>query len=302
MDLDALRSFTTLAKLCNLSRTAEALHLSPAAIHKQLKNLEQTFRTRLYEKIGRRLQLTAAGQMLLPYATDLLKRYEDMLSMVELEAGRKRGTVRLGTGPGLAVAILPDLLTKFRRANPGVEVVVETGSTAFLIGELTEATLDVAIMVSHDPPEQKAVRVAASWVFPIVLVTGAAEVPRRCSLRDLADIPFTLFREGSQVQRAIDNYFAEMNFRPRVTMRFDNAEAIKVILKVSPSISMLPRWAVEKEIRNGSLRMVQQKERTLQSRIIIVVRRAGYLPPAAATLVALARQSRFPWLAPQSRL
>jgi len=294
MDLRGLRSFVTLAKLNNITRTAETLHLSPAAVHKQLKNLEEELETRLYDKIGRRLRLTAAAQVLLPHATDLLLRYDATLTVLQEWKGLKAAVVRLGTGPGAVISILPELLAEFRASHPDVEVVVETGNTAMLIQGLSEGTLDVAIMVKPDPLEHDRLTVEASWDFDIVLVTASNnDLPRRCSMKDLAVIPFILFKVGSQVGKAIESYMSSVDFHPRVIMRFDNAEAIKAMLKIGVGISMLPRWAVEHEIQGGPLSMIEQIEPPLRSKILLTVRRGGYLPAAARALVDVARRYRF---------
>ena len=290
MDLRGLRSFVTLAKINNITKTADALHLSPAAIHKQLKNLEEELDTRLYERVGRRLRLTPAAQILLPHATDLLLRYDATLAAFAEWKGLKTATVRLGTGPGTSISILPELLAEFRAAHPDVEVVVETGSTAFLIQELSEGTLDVAIMVSPDSPAHDRLTVEAAWDFDIVLVTGSSGLPRRCSLKDLAGAPFILFKSGSQLEKAIDSYLAGLDFHPRVIMRFDNAEAIKAILRIGAGVSMLPHWAVRHEIENRTLTRIEQVEPPLRSKIILAVRRGGYLTDAARALIAVARR------------
>jgi len=296
MDLDGLRAFATLARTNNITKAAETLNLSPAAVHKQLKNLQDTLDVRLYEKVGRRLLLTPAAQVLLPHATDLLVRYEATMSIVKEWKGLKTGTVRLGSGPGTSACILPALLEQFRAAYPEVEVLVETGNTAALVQGLAESSLDVAIMVNPDPPQRELLQVEVAWEFVIALVTARPEIPRRCSIRDLAGLPFILFKQGSQVEKGIDHYLAGCGFHPRVMMRFDNAEAIKAMLKIDASVSMLPVWAVEPEIRNGSLFLIQQTEPPLRSRIIVAVRRGGYLPAAASALIELARRSRFTWL------
>ncbi len=290
MDLWSLRSLVTLAKTNSITKAAELLHLSPAAIHKQLKNLESALETRLYERVGRRLRLTAAAQMLLPHATDLLLRHQAMLSAFQEWKGLKAGTVRLGTGPATSTSILPSLLAQFRISHPDVEVVVETGNTTYLIEELSAGNLDLAIMLRPSRPESDLLSVKASWTFELVLVTASQELPRRCSIRDLASVPFIVFKVGSQLGKAIDSYMASLDFHPRVVMRFDSAEAIKAVLRIGAGVSMLPAWSVVHEIREGSLALIVQTEPPLRSQVILAVRRGSYLAPAASALIELARQ------------
>jgi DNA-binding transcriptional LysR family regulator len=293
VELRDLRSFVTVARLNSISKAAAALHLTPAAVHKQLKNLEFELDTRLYERAGRQLRLTPSAQVLLPHATDLLARYQAALAAFEEWKGLKAGSVRLGSGPSASSSILPELLAEFRAAHPDIEVVVETGNTGFLIRELCEGQLDLALMISPDTPEGERLTVEVCWEFDVLLVTADPGMPRQGSIRNLAGVPFILYKSGSQLEKAIDAYLAALNFHPRVVMRFDNPEAIKAILRIGAGVTMLPRWAVEREIEDGTLAWIRQTEPPLRIKLVLAVRRGGCLPPPARALIETARRHRF---------
>src|SRR5260370_73568 len=107
MGLRELRSFATLADLANITRTAERLHLTPPAIHKQLRCLEAELGVRIYEKVGRRLQLTQAGEVALPYVSSLLANYDALIDALNEWKGARKGLLRLGCGPATSSYILP---------------------------------------------------------------------------------------------------------------------------------------------------------------------------------------------------
>src|SRR5260370_7630515 len=83
MELRQLRSLVTISELGSISLAAEHLHLSPPAIHKQLKGLEIDLGVPLYEKIGRQLQLTQPAEVVLPYLKDILAQYDSALSALQ---------------------------------------------------------------------------------------------------------------------------------------------------------------------------------------------------------------------------
>src|SRR5262249_58806958 len=114
MELRELRCLMTLADVGSITRTAEKLHLSAAAIHKQLKVLEDELNVRLYEKAGRQLRLTQAAEVLLPHIKNLLAQYDAALSALSEWKGLKHGLVRIGTGPTMSSYLLPSLLDGFR--------------------------------------------------------------------------------------------------------------------------------------------------------------------------------------------
>ena len=287
VELRELRSLVVLAEVGSISLTADRLHLSPAAIHKQLKILEGELGVRLYEKVGRRLQLTQAAEVLLPYLKDLLAQYDSALSAIEEWKGMKRGLVRIGTGPSSYV--LPAILRKFRRTNPNVELLVETGNTPVLLEGLAKGSLDLALLVSSDLIERQDYSVEASWDFELVLVSHQRQPPRRPRLSDLKGLPFILFRKGSRLEEPIDRYFAAHGFEPKVTMRFDNSEFIKAMVRTGLGISMLPSWVVYKDVKEGRLSMIRQVEPPLYSRIALVRRKSAFIPRSVQTFVETAR-------------
>lgn len=298
MELKELRSLVALADLGSITLAAEKLNLSPAAIHKQLKVLESELGVRLYEKAGRRLQLTQASDVLLPYLRDLLAQYDSALSALDEWKGMKRGLIRIGAGPTISSYILPVLLRRFRRANPQVELLVETGNTPVLLESLRQGSLDLALIVSSDLLEGSDFSVEAHWDFELVLISHRRAAPRHCRLAELAKTPFILFGKGSRMEAPIDRYFAANGFRPRVIMRFDNAEAIKAMIRTGLGISLLPAWTVDADIRQHRLNLIRQKEPPVVSRLALIGRKSRYVPLAVKAFVqtALATEWKNPRL------
>ncbi len=287
VELRELRSLLSLAELGSISLTGEQLHLSAAAIHKQLKLLEGELGVRLYEKVGRKLQLTQAAEILIPYVRDMLVQYDSALSAIQEWKGMGRGTIRIGTGP--SSYILPAILKKFRRANPAVEVLVETGNTPVLLNDLQKGSLDLALIVSADLTEEREFCVESHWAFELVLVSHQKATSRRPHLRDLKHNRFILFRKGSRMQAPIDRYFAANGFEPNVTMRFDNAEFIRAMVRAGMGVSMLPLWVVDKDVRERSLSVIRQAEAPLYSKIALIRRKSNYVPRPVQGFIELAR-------------
>lgn len=287
MELRELRCLVTLSELGSISLVAERLHLCPPAIHKQLKILEAELGVRMYEKIGRRLQLTQPAEILLPYIKDILAQYNSALSALEEWKGLGRGMVRIGTGP--STYILPAILKKFRRAHPSVELLVETGNTPVLLESLDRGSLDLALLVSPDLVEKPDICVETSWNFELVLVSHMRHPAPRPRLADLKSHRFILFRKGSRLEESVDRYFASHGFEPKVIMRFDNPDFIRAMVCSGLGSSMLPMWVVKKDIRDGRLCLIRQAEPPLYSKIALVRRKSAYLPQPVQAFIAAAR-------------
>lgn len=297
MEMNEIRSLVTLAELGGITPTAAKLHLSVGAIHKQLKVLEGELGVRLYEKTGRRLQLTQATEILLPYLRELLAQHDGAISALAEWRGMKSGLVRIGAGPAMSSYILPPLLRRFRRSFPGVDLFVQSGNTPFLLESLARGSLDLALLISADLVEGPGFQVNASWDFELVLVSHLRQAPRRCRLADLQRHPFILFQKGSRMEEPIDRYFAANGFRPRVNMRFDNADAIKAMVRAGLGISMLPVWLVDADLRSGRLFPIRQQEPPLFSKIALLTRRSRYVPEPVQAFIDQTRKVE--WKSPR---
>jgi DNA-binding transcriptional LysR family regulator len=285
MDVKELRSLAALADLGSMTAAADKLHLSPAAIHKQLKVLQAELGTKLYEHVGRNLVLTPAGQMLMPYVRNLLAEHDSILTALDEWKGKKRGVIRIGAGPTISSYVLPVLLKRFRRSCPEVELFVETGNTPVLLNGLSQGTLDMALIVSADLLEGSDFQVEVHWEFELVLVSNFRQPPRQRRLADLARFPFILFRKGTRMEQPIDRYFAARGFEPRVIMRFDNAEAIKAMIRSGLGISILPAWTVDADVRQRRLQWIRINEPPIVSRLAVVTRKSRYVSSVSKAFI-----------------
>jgi len=288
VEIKELRSLVALSELGSISLAAEQLHLSPPAIHKQLKILEAELGVALYEKIGRGLQLTQAAEIMLPYARELLAQYDSARAALEEWKGMKRGVVRVGTGP--SAYVLPAILKKFRRQHPGVEVLVETGNTPVLLDGINRGSLDLALLVSADLMETEHYCVEASWDFELVMVSHQRHAAARPRLADLRHHRFILFRKGSRMEEPIDRYFAAHGFEPNVIMRFDNSEFIRSMVRTGMGTAMLPFWVVHRDVKDRRLSVIRPAEPPLYSKIALVRRKSAFVPRPVQAFIVAARE------------
>lgn len=289
MDLRQIRSLAMLADVGGLTAAAQRLHVSPAAVHKQLRLLQSELGVQLYEHVGRKLVLTPVAEALLPQLRALLAQYDSVFDAVEEWKGLKRGAVRIGAGPTISTYVLPVLMKRFRRVHPNVELTVETGNTGILLSGLREGSLDLSLIVLADVIEASEFKIHASWPFELVLVSHTRQPHRRHSLKDLGRSPFILFQKGSRMEQPIEQYFAANGFAPRVVMRFDNAEAIKAMIRSGLGISVLPVWAVDSDIRQRRLHCIKLSDGPIVSRLALVSRNVGYMPEAAKAFAEAAQ-------------
>jgi DNA-binding transcriptional LysR family regulator len=291
MELRAIRSLLLLAKHGSITGAASALAVSPAAIHKQLKALEEELGLRVYERLGNRLTLTQEGITLLPYFETMVEQHEAALHTIEELKGMRRGAVRLSGGLSITKYLLPGLLKRFRQRYPQIDLQVESGNIPAVIEELRKGTIDLAFMASGAGvagiPDMV---IEVAWKYEFVVVSSRQLPHRKWSLKELQDEPFILYPRGFLL---LERYLADLGFTPRVIMRFDSADAIKAMVQHGLGMSILPIWTVNDVLRRGSVHRVEQREPPLATDVVLVRRQASYVPKAVRAFIDLARQAGF---------
>ncbi len=143
MEFTLLRTFVMLVEEQSVTRVARRLNLTQPAISFQLGRLEDAAGQRIFERDHRHLRLTRHGEMLLPYARQMLKLHDD--AKARLSAEEIAGRVTLGCPDLYAACLLPQTLARFRAAYPGVEVTVRCALSAQLSREISDGRLDIAL-------------------------------------------------------------------------------------------------------------------------------------------------------------
>lgn len=297
MQFRELRSFALLNELGSFTKIAERVHLSPAAIHKQLKTLELELGVPLYERHGRRVRLTRAAEMLLPYVNELLAQYDAVLLATAEWKGVKRGFLRIGAGRSMSSYLVPRLLDQFHSEYPGVDLTLETSGGAHLIDQLTTGVLDLAVVVLQDGAEGPSLRVETAWEFEIVLVSSTPPAARSDVVAALAGRPFVAYSRNSAMDVLISGYARSLGFHPHVVLRSDNTDALKEMAVLGMGVSMLPLWSVDAEVTNGALHILRHPRRRLMSQIVLIGRESGFTPEPVKTFIQLARGFR--WKTPR---
>ena len=117
MEMSQLRAILALKELASFAKAGEHLHRSPPAVFGQIRQLEEEIGQRLYERVGKRLELTDAGRMLADYACTILETHDEALSTLTGSTGGGAGVIRIGCGPHSSLRILPQLLRAFRKKS-----------------------------------------------------------------------------------------------------------------------------------------------------------------------------------------
>ena len=296
MEFREARSLVLLADLGSIKHVADAVHLSPPSVHKHLKTLEEELGVPLYERDGRSLKLTEAAETILPYLQQIVAEHDTALRVLDEWKGVKRGLVRIGAGQIVGTYLVPRVLERFLKRYPGVSAAIQTAPVKTLVERLTNGVIDVALLAVPELHEEAHLSTDGYDVvcdvvdLAMVLVSGTPRTGRCCSMSSLANVPFVLYERGLGIDNVMQRYFTEIGFHPRVVVRCDYTETIKAMVQKVPGMSLLPLWAVEREVQSGALWLVKTRERPLSLKIVLARRKRRYAPPAVSVLIDVLRE------------
>lgn len=256
MELSQLRAILALKDLASFARAGGQLHLSPPAVFGQIRQLEDETGGKLYERIGKRLELTESGRLLADYARAILAKHDEALLVLKDRSGPFRGVLRLGCGPHGSQKIVPHLFRAFLSRHPGVELRLTTGEDHALLRDLHSGVLDIVLMsLPAGVPELAEDRL---WRYEMVLVLPGEEsgvCGAEPSLDEIALQPFILYRRPVVIDDAVRRLCATLGFEPRTVMENDEPDSIKELVKLGLGVSILPMWSVAEDVQSGALRV-----------------------------------------------
>jgi DNA-binding transcriptional LysR family regulator len=302
LELRQLEAFVKVTDLKSFSRAAEELHLTQPAVTRQIANLERELRTQILERLGRRVDLTAAGETLYRYASEMIRLAGEADRAVTDVATGAAGRLSIGASGTAATYLLPLLLRRYRERFPNVDLSVTTGISARIVERVVANEADIGVVTGYR--ETKGLREIPMGAYETVVVAHPDDPLARnfrhrekngVRVEDLADAPLILMQEGTNLRAYADSLFLSAETEKRVSMELDSAEAIKKMVEARLGVSLLPRIAVSAEAEAG--RLVALPLAHLQSperRIVAIYREDKYLSASLRGFISMLRAKSLP--------
>jgi DNA-binding transcriptional LysR family regulator len=256
LTLRQLQIFVVAARHLSYARTAEELHLTPPAVSMQLKQLEDNVGLPLFERLGRGVALTEAGEMLVHHALRVLGEIKDAEARLKGLLGAEAGQLSVGL-VSTAKYFMPKLLARFAQDNPGIDVQFSVGNRATLLQKLQDNALDLAVM-GRIPTEIDA-HAEPMASHPYVLIAPPDHPLRGQPAFDLQELrheTFLLREEGSGSRRVAEEMFKHHLFAPARMISMGSNETIKQAVMAGLGISLLSLHTLPLELKTGALCML----------------------------------------------
>ena len=284
-----LEVFLAAARLENLSRAAERLAMSQSAASGALRDLEDQFGIRLFDRVGKRLQLNELGRALQPRAEAVLEQARELERSFERheDLGRLKVGATLTIGTYLAV----ELLARYMGEQPGARASLEVGNTERIAAAVAAFELDVGLIEGelHAPDLE-----VTTWRQDELVVFCAPEHPlarrRRLSDDDLRAATWILREAGSGTRQTFDRAMHGLLPELRVLLELQHTEAIRRAVEAGLGLGCLSRIALAEAFARGTLVPLRVPHRDLTRSFYFILHREKYRSPAIERWLALCRE------------
>ena len=277
-----LRVFTEVAQQGSMIRAAAALHLTPPAVSMQIKQVESQVGLLLFDRHGRQVSLSTAGEYFLVHAKRLLAAVKEADNAMARFKRLDHGLLTIGI-VSTAKYFVPHLLARFHEEHSGVDVRLRVaGNREQLVAMMQAGEVDLSVM--GRPPKEIATRAESFAAHPLVFVC-----PPHHPLLDIGKPPvsalegyaFIVREHGSGTRAAMESFFAEHRFEPRITMEMSSNETIKQAVMAGMGLSFLSLHTIGLEVRSGLLNVLDVEGTPLMRMWNIVHLQSKVLSPSA---------------------
>jgi DNA-binding transcriptional LysR family regulator len=277
-----LRVFVEVAQRGSMSHAAKTLHLTPPAVSMQVKELESQVGLALFDREGRQVSLSTAGEYFLVHARRLLANLKDADDAMARIKRLEHGLLTIGI-VSTAKYFVPRLLARFHEEHPGVDVRLKVAANREQLVALMEGG-EVDLSVMGRPPREIASRTEPFAAHPLVFVCppghGLLELgPAPAQV--LNGLPFIVREQGSGTRAAMEAYFTDHPARPKITMEMSSNETIKQAVMAGMGLSLLSLHTIGLELRAGLLKLPDIEGTPIMRMWNIVRLQAKTLSPAA---------------------
>ncbi|MBX4895858.1 LysR family transcriptional regulator [Rhizobium ruizarguesonis] len=293
--LRQVQYFVAVAEQGSVTRAAQNLSISQSSVTEALKELETDLGVELFERHPRGLTITHNGHQFLRHATKILASVSDARTSFSGQQSALSGTLNIGVTSLVAGYVLSDLLARYRRACPGIEVSAIEDNGGYLEHLLVGGELDVAVMVISNLRDRMALQAEILETSPyrLWLPMGHPLVSADIiSVADIAREPLIMLTVD-EIEENTGKLLSALGARPHVAFRTRSVEAVRSLVATGAGVALLPDlvyrpWSlegdrIESRDVSGSLPVVQ---------VGMVWRKGSSLPQAARDFVGIAESMR----------
>ena len=255
-----LQVFYTVAKLLSFTKAAETLHMTQPAVTFQVRQLEDHFDTRLFDRTHNKISLTDTGHKVFFYAEKIFELNAEMEHSIRALSEDTSGTLSIGGSTTIAQYTLPLLLKGFREKYPDLSIKICEANTDGIVAKVESSVIDLGIVEAPVTNQDLDIDVFRSDEL-VLIVHPMHKLAKKDSVKpsEILGLPFITREDGSGTKSVIFDYFTKNNIDKsslNVFMELGNSESIKGAVEIGIGVSILSKTSIDKELQLNRLSFV----------------------------------------------
>ena len=291
MNLDQIRNFYEVAVHRSFTLAAEKLFRTQPAISTQVRMLEEELGEKLFDRIGKKVCLTQAGELLFGYAERLLRLHDEAkLAITELNTS-PRGKLLIGANEATCLYVLPQLFALFKEKYPEVQISIYRNFSKKVVDKILENQLDFGIVTLPVPEHDLHVKpIAEDELWLITSPSHPLAVQPSVVLEDVVSHPFIFHKAGTTRERLV-KHLGPLWEKMNISMELASIETIKKFVSIGMGISIVPKSYVTDEMERGTLRLVRVRNFKLIRKLGLIHRKNRYMSRASKAFLEVVEES-----------
>jgi len=286
MELTYLHTFREVAVRQSITRAAEALGYAQSSVTTQIQKLEKAYGVQLFERFGKGLRLTQAGEELLRIAVQMLDLYRQSQEKLAKQGG---GMLTIGTIDSIAAYYLPPLIQRIRQEQPELSIRLEPDREPAILNKVQAGEMDFGLLLDTRPSDP-----SLTWLTirrePLVVIARPGHpltARQRLELAQLDGEEWLMTEESCNYRIMLEKLLRSEGVSYRIGLELGNPEAIKRCVKAGSGIAILPRMAAEEEIRRRELTVLPLQRPELSLELLLVRHPKKWLSNALRRFIEL---------------
>ena len=290
MDVRDLQVFLSVSKHLNYTRAGEEINLSQPSVSVRIRQLESELRVKLFEQLGKKVVLTDAGQLLVPYANRVIAAVDDAHHAIDELQGVERGSLRIGASTTPGMYLVPQVVARFKRSHPKIDIHLRIKDTRDVEDGVLSNEFDFGFVGGHLAAAEVS---AHAWLTDelLLVVSPDHRLRNKKTVRkqDLAGESFIVRESGSATRATIVTQLQQANFELETVIEMENPESIKKAVQSGLGIAFISKFAIATELKAKTLTAIRVRDLTINRELKIVHRKDKHLSRAALAFIKMAR-------------
>jgi DNA-binding transcriptional LysR family regulator len=290
MDVRDLQVFLSVSKHLNYTRAGEEINLSQPSVSVRIRQLENELRVKLFEQLGKKVVLTDAGQLLVPYANRVIAAVDDAHHAIDELQGLERGSLRIGASTTPGMYLVPQVVARFKRSHPKIDIHLRIKDTRDVEDGVLSNEFDFGFVGGHLVAAEVS---AHAWLTDelLLVVSPDHRLRNKKTVRkqDLEGESFIVRESGSATRATIVTQLQQANFELETVIEMENPESIKKAVQSGLGIAFISKFAIATELKAKTLTAIRVRDLTINRELKIVHRKDKHLSRAAVAFIEMAR-------------